>query len=293
MKKFIVLGLLICPIPLMAMNKSMEYSKDNWDAEAYQNNNGPQREVALGFLQEAGDDFLQGKVIGDMGCGPGDITIEIAKIADMVYGFDISASMINKAKEISNVDNVEFLVSPAELLDMVNVFDSLTSFFCLHWVEDKQTVFTNFYNALKPGGKMLCTIATKEENPLVMGVAGKLFAQLKETYPDLQEKTMQELTGRFSIATIDLENMLSQCGFESIVIEPRIFEIVFASQEEFVEWQRPIFMSLPAIDLVPEQDVQDWFNKFIDALWPKLEKNNDGYTVYPLTTTRLTAQKPS
>jgi SAM-dependent methyltransferase len=48
----------------------------------------------------------------DIGCGPGHISCELAKISKMVVGIDISENMLNYANEnlkAQNLDNVEFL----------------------------------------------------------------------------------------------------------------------------------------------------------------------------------------
>lgn len=55
----------------------------------------------------------------DVGCGPGLLTIELARRALAAAGADLSAAMIDRAGEIARdqgVDNVRFVRTPAEML---------------------------------------------------------------------------------------------------------------------------------------------------------------------------------
>lgn len=266
-------------------------SRRDWNGGDYQKGNCVQTQAAQEFLQEAGIDFLLGKVVCDMGCGTGENTIKMAQTAIRVFGFDASESMINTAKPTyADVQNVQFALLSAEQLNLIDMFDSLTCFFCLHWIQDKQTVFTNFYNALKPGGRMLCTIAIKEDSAIE--AVGEFLQHLQIKYPVLQNKTLQELTGRFSITSSDLKIMLAECGFESVVIESKIMRPIFENQEKFAQWQKPIFMGAHYASFIPEDEIENLFTVYIDGLWAKLKKDANGNAVFPIATTLVSAQKP-
>lgn len=286
MKYVLVLGLLITH-SLGAMD-----SKHVWDdADGYKDGNWVQVQAGLELLQEAGDDFLLNKVVCDVGCGTGETTTKMAGMASVAIGIDASDVMINRAMQaFQAIGNVRFIHLAAEGIGLVNLFDSLTSFFCLHWIEDKQTVFTNFYRALVPGGKMLCTIMIQE--PGAIEAHGEILRKLTLQYPELQNKTMQELTGRYGITTSDLNKMLDVCGFQSIMIEPKIMRPTFADRDAFARWQWPIFKGFPFVKVIPEGEVKAWFDVFIEGLWTKLKKNDYGHAVFPFRTTLISAQKP-
>lgn len=307
MKKFILCGLLIAPISLMAMDPEPKSEQLKWNPDEYAINNWVQEEAALQILAETEID-LAGLDVIDVGCGSGNLSVKMAKKAkvegaDCVYGFvlgtDTSLEMIKKAKEtyFKDIHNVAFECVAAESLTTADpesegAFDLLTSFFCLNWVKDKQTAFTNFYKVLRPGGKILCTIGTTEEKTVVMGMAVQYFLQLREKYSALKDKSLSELLGRFSIATNDLKALLVDCGFDSVVIEPKIMNFTFKSKTAFADWQRPVFMSSPFVSQIPVEDLKVLFNQFIDKVWEVLAEDADAFRIYPLTTTVVTAQKP-
>jgi len=56
--------------------------------------------------------FLDGKIVWDLYCGAGTISLPISKNAPEVYGFELSDSSINDAKvnaELNEIDNCEFV----------------------------------------------------------------------------------------------------------------------------------------------------------------------------------------
>ena len=124
-------------------------------------------------MQEAGKDFLVGKTVADIGCGTGETTSKMQEVAQKVMGFDPKLSMI--AQALKTYPNSYFIQSSAEDFNLEAECDCITSFFCLQWVEDKPKVFANFFRALKDGGKILVTLATKEEKSVVEEVVKKLF----------------------------------------------------------------------------------------------------------------------
>ncbi|SCV00372.1 LAME_0G09274g1_1 [Lachancea meyersii CBS 8951] len=100
----------------------------------------------------------------DVGCGPGNSTLELAKYLgfEQVWGSDVSPGMIETAKtqkELSNgefsADNVQFSVHAAEDLDWVapNAADMVTAAQCCHWLDFG--VFQNaVFRTLRKGGTL-------------------------------------------------------------------------------------------------------------------------------------------
>lgn len=290
-KKLFLLGLLTIS-PLIAMDPRGFKSGWNTHAQAYKNNNWVQAQAADRLLQEFGID-LSGKLILDVGCGLGNITTKMAQTALGIVGIDSSKEMIDAAVvAYSGIKNVLFLEWSAEALDLEEECDLITSFFCLHWVKDKLSVFTNFYRALKPGGTIFCTLAVGYATSVMMEFFAKVVAQLVEKHPFLQDKDISEIAGRFSIAQRDLERLLEQCGFVLTVIEQKKIETIFENRERFAAFQRPIFMSAPIIGLLSIDEAEAWFGQFINEMWQKLEKNTDGSVKYCHGTAVLSAQRP-
>lgn len=86
----------------------------------------------------------------DIGCGPGDITIDfilprIPKPFGKLVGVDILEKMIKHAKRLYERDNVHFQILDIEngdidlfLKDYPEGFDHITSLYCLQWVRDQK-----------------------------------------------------------------------------------------------------------------------------------------------------------
>lgn len=265
--------------------------KAQWDPNDYAHNNWPQEWAAREILKES-EINLRGMLISDVGCGPGNISAEMAGVASYVLGIDASPDMIKKAQATyGDMPNIKFDCIAAEKFYLESKFDIVTSFFCLHWIKDKRIVFNNFYNLLKPGGNILCTVSTTEEKTAIMEVIFLHMMQLKARYPALTSKTISELTGRYGVAMRDLHNMLSQSGFHTLNIKPKVLSFTFKSLQDFTNWQRPGFMSTPLARLVPEEDLVELRADFVRTIWEKLEENPDGSRTYRPITTVVTAHK--
>lgn len=87
----------------------------------------------------------------DVGCGTGDVTVdfllpEIPTTYLKLVGTDISDSMIRYANETyQNLPRVSFErldISGAIDAKFLNYFDHVTSFFCLHWVQNQKYVIS-------------------------------------------------------------------------------------------------------------------------------------------------------
>lgn len=307
MKKFIVnrimlLSFLLTPISLIGMNNLSETSQSKksediiirWDADDYAVNNWVQRKVALNMLEESGIN-LRYKIVIDVGCGNGSTTAKLAENARSVYGVDPSMEMLEKAiKTYGALDNISFDCIRAEELSKLkeDQFDCLTSFFCLARIKDKQTVFKNFYDVLRPGGDLLCNVATwQAKDPVTIGVE-KFF----DIHPALlQGSTVQDITQIYSIETSELEDILSGCGFKDVKITYKVMKVKFDSKDDYINAQRPVFMATPfaqAKSMTPER-LQELFVEFVDLVWDSFKDAGDGAKYYPLTTTVVTAQKPN
>lgn len=122
-------------------------------AVLYQRANQVQRHDAKTVLREYGNLFewrLDGKDrVMDIGCGSGDVTVDFLEPLlpsnyEKLVGSDISLKMVNYAGETytRTYPKVEF-----DQLDIgddcmpkryLEHFNHITSFYCLHWVQDQR-----------------------------------------------------------------------------------------------------------------------------------------------------------
>lgn len=103
----------------------------------------------------------------DIGCGSGDVTLEIItkvlpEYFERLVGVDLSEEMIRFARDHNSHPCISFeqldigLELEKQKLRDIEPFDHITSFNCLHWVTSGQpTTVANMFNLLKPGGDML------------------------------------------------------------------------------------------------------------------------------------------
>lgn len=146
-------------------------------AALYQRSNGLQRRDAKQVIEEfaqvlqwqSDDDSLL-----DIGCGCGDVTIDyILPVLPMNFsrlvGVDISEQMVRHAREHyahANIsfDKMDIGADLSKYLRTAEPFDHITSFYCLHWVQNQKKAIQNIHDLLKPKGD--CLLVFLAQNPI-------------------------------------------------------------------------------------------------------------------------------
>lgn len=110
-------------------------------------------------LQKLLPDF-KGKKVLDLGCGYGwHCRYAIENGASSVTGVDISMKMIEKAKEINNLSNICYIVSPLEKIDLKRgEYDLVLSSLVFHYIENLENLFQKIFNFLKDKGKFIFSV---------------------------------------------------------------------------------------------------------------------------------------
>lgn len=100
----------------------------------------------------------------DLGCGPGRLTIPLAKKVSQngeVYAVDIQSGMLKRTEEKAkreNLTNIKFLQAGAgENKIGINKFDRALLVTVLGEISGKETALKEIYNTLKPGGILSVT----------------------------------------------------------------------------------------------------------------------------------------
>ncbi|XP_046740259.1 juvenile hormone acid O-methyltransferase-like [Diprion similis] len=105
----------------------------------------------------------------DIGSGPCDVVSDflLPKLdpKSTVVCSDISKTMLDYAKEKYGAnDRLSFLQldieSPALEKDLIEQFDHVTSFYCLHWCQDMRQALENIFDLLRPGGTAFLTFGS-------------------------------------------------------------------------------------------------------------------------------------
>ena len=117
------------------------------------------------LFTERGLDLLApaaGSVALDVGCGPGDTAVALARriSGGTVTGVDFSPSMVERARERwPDVDGLDFEEDDAEHLSRPDAaFDIVTSSFTLMYCYDALGAIGHMARVLRPGGRMLTLV---------------------------------------------------------------------------------------------------------------------------------------
>ncbi|HMF75743.1 MAG TPA: methyltransferase domain-containing protein [Bryobacteraceae bacterium] len=128
-----------------------------WDTELY--------EARHGFVWTYGEDLvsilkpLAGERILDLGCGPGQLTDQIAKSGAEVVGLDASLDMIGQARQ--NFPKLKFVLQDAAAMKFEDEFDAVFSNAALHWMLDAEGVLRAVAKALRKGGRFVAEMGGK------------------------------------------------------------------------------------------------------------------------------------
>ncbi|SEO95163.1 trans-aconitate 2-methyltransferase [Paenibacillus sp. OV219] len=104
-----------------------------WQTELY--------DKKLDFVSEFGKGVIEvlspnnGESILDLGCGTGDLAVEISKTGANVMGMDLSTQMIGSAKE--KYPEINFFVGDAENFNLDEQVDAVFSNAALHWMKKR------------------------------------------------------------------------------------------------------------------------------------------------------------
>jgi ubiquinone/menaquinone biosynthesis C-methylase UbiE/DNA-binding transcriptional ArsR family regulator len=96
-------------------------------------------------------------VLGDLGCGTGQVSAAVAPYVDRVIAVDESAAMLQAArKRLSGLDNIELRRGELEALPIDDGrLDAATLMLVLHHVPEPERALADVARVLKPGGRVL------------------------------------------------------------------------------------------------------------------------------------------
>lgn len=109
------------------------------------------------MLHLAGD--VSGRRILDAGCGSGPLAAALHAKGAVVTGFDVSAAMIDLARQRLGDDadlHVADLAAPLPFADAQ--FDDVVACLVLHYLEDWTNPLAELRRVLKPGGRLLVSV---------------------------------------------------------------------------------------------------------------------------------------
>ncbi len=111
------------------------------------------------YAYEYARNFITGKDVADIGCGPAYGSSDMAKYAKSVTGVDYSQETIDdNTKQHAAVTNLKFVRSVVPPINLPDAsMDVITAFQFIEHIHDQAGFIKDAYRVLKPGGVFLCT----------------------------------------------------------------------------------------------------------------------------------------
>lgn len=251
--------------------------------ELYSKNNSLQYNFAMKMLSKTS--FNTTSRILDIGCGDGVISNEIAKIVTegCVIGTDISEAMIDHAtKKYYNQDNIRFIQMDASKNIFRNQFDIITSFNCLHWVNDQQHAIQGIASAAVPGAQIALLLSHRKS--LYHLVLDKICSSNKWSvyFKDyISPRSFFEIT--------NYERLLVKAGLNVINVVEEEMTYYFQSPKELKDF----FSAAGAqIKLIPIELKEGFLNDFANEFLTQVALNDIDEIPVSFWCLQVVASKP-
>ena len=130
-------------------------------------------------------DVSSGERVADIGCGCGETAVRLAAIAAEVVGVDVSAPMLDRARErAAGLANVRFVEADAASYAFQPQFDLVFSHFGVMFFADPASAFANLHRALVPDGRIaFACLQAPAENDWLMASAAAVAPFLPQSPP--------------------------------------------------------------------------------------------------------------
>lgn len=193
----------------------------------------------------------------DVACGPGTVSLMVARDVESVHGIDFSAPMIEifRAKAVEQgLTNITLHCSDAQSLPYPDAtFDAAFSLFGLMFFPDRSKGFAEIHRTLKPGGRAIVTSwAPVDESPAMQ----LMFGAVRAIKPELPEP-------KRSIGTLEdpavFRAEMEQAGFRDVEITRVTRPYAVRSVSEF--WEFMVKGSAPIIMLRKSLGEDVWKEK--------------------------------
>ena len=151
------------------------------------------------YVTSAGTDLVEtldtqaGERVLDLGCGTGQLSAQIAAAGAEVVGIDLSAEMIEAARE--EFPGLSFVVGDARDFSFAEPFDAVFSNAALHWVKPPEEALACIAACLGQGGRFVAelggarNVATISRGLIDQLAARDFYPQSPWYFPSLGEYT--------------------------------------------------------------------------------------------------------
>ena len=176
---------------------------------------------------------LAGGSVIDLGCGTGELTLEVHRQtgAARTVGIDSSINMLEKARKLQT-DQVRFDLCDVESLKLVQDYDLVFSNAALHWVADHPALFARLSRLLHAGGQLAVQMPANYDQP--SHIAAKVVAA---TSP-FREALGGYLHPEHVLDPAGYARILFGEGFAEQQVRLQVYGHVLENVSEIAEWTR-------------------------------------------------------
>ncbi len=237
----------------------------NWDSSKYAAISDLQAKVGY-MLMDALQPQPHERIL-DIGCGIGNLTVELASRCHdgFVFGIDASPSMISQAQIRSRgLANVEFCAQDAKHLQFHQEFDAVFSNSALHWLSEGDKVLVTIRTALKPGGRIGIQFPLlNEQHPLI--------SSTRQVIKSLElERYYQKWRFPWFVTTEEAyTRLLCDAGYQNVTVKMMQTTHRFESPSQAYNFFEAVGLGLYLVPLGAEQ-----IQHFQQVLRQELERAN-------------------
>ncbi len=138
----------------------------SWDPEQY-NRFADERSRPFFDLVARIPDGLRPRRVGDLGCGPGQLTRALAMRwpGAVIVGIDSSPAMLKAASPLAIDGRLHFVAGDIASWRPETEFDLIVSNAALHWVPDHARLLPQLVAVLTPGGSLAVQVPYNHDEP--------------------------------------------------------------------------------------------------------------------------------
>lgn len=197
-----------------------------WDSAQYARTSDLQASVAMELISDLA--IMPDENVLDLGCGLGNLTMNIAAIAcgGDVLGVDTSPAMIEQAKsnlQLQPLPNVRFRVASANDLRLDGHFDVVFSNSVFHWIKGQQQTLESIHRCLKVGGRVGIQFPLLDPTHPLVAVAQKAIKSLQLE----QRYATWEFPWFIPESSHAYADLLQSLSFRNVVVKQRETTYVF------------------------------------------------------------------
>ncbi|MHB8381118.1 MAG: methyltransferase domain-containing protein [Candidatus Binataceae bacterium] len=206
--------------------------------------------------------------IADLGCGPGDNTVELARrlTNGRACGIDLSPAMIAAAEKLRgglHADlraRLSFAAGDISQLNQPGAYSIIFSNAALQWLRDHRAVLSRWFDALAAGGTMVVQMPANESETAKMELSRMVHEPRWAALLGPVDRPFSEVP-----PPEHYRRVMGEIGFSEIDCYYHTFHHPMNSPGEVVSWYRSTGLR-PFLDALPADRHDEFLNAYGESL---------------------------